>query len=174
MGNAPAPTPSSGTIPPPIPRSSWARSGGCGRLCTRAESVRITVPGSYVLVEAILSAIDDYARARDRQQRILLESTAQRRLTQRYPRRSRWAGELLDESLTRLCCPAMTAVCGELWLASTFLIQQREAQTASARRSAAASSWPADCGSGAEDISNPRTATNHVPFLFNPLLGAEP
>jgi hypothetical protein len=30
-------------------------------LCTRAEHVRMTVPGSYVLVQAIMSAIDDYA-----------------------------------------------------------------------------------------------------------------
>jgi len=30
-------------------------------LCTRAESVRVTVPGSYILVQAIMSAIDDYA-----------------------------------------------------------------------------------------------------------------
>lgn len=30
-------------------------------LCTRAEHVRATVPGSHVLVKAIMSAIDDYA-----------------------------------------------------------------------------------------------------------------
>jgi hypothetical protein len=30
-------------------------------LCTRAEHVRPTVPGSYILVQAIMSAIDDYA-----------------------------------------------------------------------------------------------------------------
>jgi hypothetical protein len=30
-------------------------------LCTRAEHVRMTVPGSHVLVQAIMSAIDDYA-----------------------------------------------------------------------------------------------------------------
>jgi hypothetical protein len=30
-------------------------------LCTRAESARMTVPGSYLLVQAIMSAIDDYA-----------------------------------------------------------------------------------------------------------------
>jgi len=30
-------------------------------LCTRAESARMTVPGSHVLVQAIMSAIDDYA-----------------------------------------------------------------------------------------------------------------
>jgi hypothetical protein len=31
------------------------------RLCTRAEHVRMAMPGSYILVEAIMSAIDDYA-----------------------------------------------------------------------------------------------------------------
>jgi hypothetical protein len=31
------------------------------RLCTSAESARMTVPGSYLLVEAIMHAIDDYA-----------------------------------------------------------------------------------------------------------------
>jgi hypothetical protein len=30
-------------------------------LCTRAEHVRITVPGSAILVHGIMSAIDDYA-----------------------------------------------------------------------------------------------------------------
>ena len=30
-------------------------------LCTDAEHVRMTAPGSYILVQAILSAIDDYA-----------------------------------------------------------------------------------------------------------------
>jgi hypothetical protein len=30
-------------------------------LCTHAEHVRPTVPGSYILVQAIMSAIDDYA-----------------------------------------------------------------------------------------------------------------
>ena len=30
-------------------------------LCTRAEHVRMAMPGSYILVEAIMSAIDDYA-----------------------------------------------------------------------------------------------------------------
>jgi hypothetical protein len=30
-------------------------------LCTRAEHVRMTVPGSYILVQAIMLAIDDYA-----------------------------------------------------------------------------------------------------------------
>jgi hypothetical protein len=30
-------------------------------LCTRAEHVRAKVPGSFVLVQAIMSAIDDYA-----------------------------------------------------------------------------------------------------------------
>ena len=30
-------------------------------LCTRAEHVRMTVPGSHILVQAIMSAIDDYA-----------------------------------------------------------------------------------------------------------------
>jgi hypothetical protein len=30
-------------------------------LCTRAEHVRMTVPGSYILIQAIMSAIDDYA-----------------------------------------------------------------------------------------------------------------
>ena len=30
-------------------------------LCTRAEHVRVTTPGSYILVQAIMSAIDDYA-----------------------------------------------------------------------------------------------------------------
>ena len=30
-------------------------------LCTRAEHVRMTVPVSHVLVQAIMSAIDDYA-----------------------------------------------------------------------------------------------------------------
>jgi hypothetical protein len=30
-------------------------------LCTRAEHVRMTVPGSAILVQAIMSAIDDYA-----------------------------------------------------------------------------------------------------------------
>ena len=30
-------------------------------LCTRLEHVRMTVPGSHVLVQAIMSAIDDYA-----------------------------------------------------------------------------------------------------------------
>jgi hypothetical protein len=30
-------------------------------LCTRAEHVRMTVPGSHVLVQAIMSAINDYA-----------------------------------------------------------------------------------------------------------------
>lgn len=29
--------------------------------CTRAEQVRAKVPGSHVLVQAIISAIDDYA-----------------------------------------------------------------------------------------------------------------
>jgi hypothetical protein len=33
-------------------------------LCTRAEHVRMTVPGSPVLVQAIMSAIDDYASAK--------------------------------------------------------------------------------------------------------------
>jgi hypothetical protein len=31
------------------------------RLCNRAEHVRMTVPGSHVMVQAIMSAIDDYA-----------------------------------------------------------------------------------------------------------------
>ena len=30
-------------------------------LCTRAEYVRMKVPGSHMLVQAIMSAIDDYA-----------------------------------------------------------------------------------------------------------------
>jgi hypothetical protein len=30
-------------------------------VCTRAERVRMTVPGGHVLVQAIMSAIDDYA-----------------------------------------------------------------------------------------------------------------
>jgi hypothetical protein len=30
-------------------------------LCTRAEHVRMTAPGSAILVQAIMSAIDDYA-----------------------------------------------------------------------------------------------------------------
>ena len=30
-------------------------------LCTRAEHVRVKVPGSYILVQAIMSAIDDFA-----------------------------------------------------------------------------------------------------------------
>jgi hypothetical protein len=30
-------------------------------LCTRAEHVRAKVPGSHILVQAIISAIDDYA-----------------------------------------------------------------------------------------------------------------
>ena len=30
-------------------------------LCTRSERVRATVPGSHILVQAIMSAIDDYA-----------------------------------------------------------------------------------------------------------------
>jgi hypothetical protein len=30
-------------------------------LCTRAEHVRVSVPGSYILIQAIMSAIDDYA-----------------------------------------------------------------------------------------------------------------
>ena len=30
-------------------------------LCTRAEHVRMTVPGSHVLVQSSKSAIDDYA-----------------------------------------------------------------------------------------------------------------
>jgi hypothetical protein len=30
-------------------------------LCTRAEHVRASVPGSYILIQAIMSAIDDYA-----------------------------------------------------------------------------------------------------------------
>jgi hypothetical protein len=30
-------------------------------LCTRAEHVRMTMPGSHILVQAIMSAIDDYA-----------------------------------------------------------------------------------------------------------------
>jgi hypothetical protein len=30
-------------------------------LCTRAEHVRMTKPGSHVLVQAIMAAIDDYA-----------------------------------------------------------------------------------------------------------------
>jgi hypothetical protein len=30
-------------------------------LCARAEHVRMTVPGSYILVQAIMSAIDDFA-----------------------------------------------------------------------------------------------------------------
>ena len=54
--------------PRPGPRSaidtrpiSWPRAGRVWHLCTRAESARMTVPGSYVLVQAIMSAIDDYA-----------------------------------------------------------------------------------------------------------------
>jgi hypothetical protein len=35
--------------------------GRVWHLCTRAESARMTVPGSHVLVQAIMSAIDDYA-----------------------------------------------------------------------------------------------------------------
>jgi hypothetical protein len=35
-------------------------STGLRHLCTRAEHVRMTVPGSHVLVQAIMSAIDDY------------------------------------------------------------------------------------------------------------------
>jgi len=30
-------------------------------MCTRADRVRMTVPGSYALVQAIMTAIDDYA-----------------------------------------------------------------------------------------------------------------
>jgi hypothetical protein len=36
-------------------------------LCTRAEHVRVTVPGSYVLVQAIMSAIDDFAETGNRE-----------------------------------------------------------------------------------------------------------
>jgi hypothetical protein len=32
-------------------------------LCTRAEHVRMTMPGSPILVQAIMSAIDDYMRS---------------------------------------------------------------------------------------------------------------
>jgi hypothetical protein len=35
------------------------------------------VPGSYTLIEAIKTAIDDYAERRNRQPRVLLESAAQ-------------------------------------------------------------------------------------------------
>jgi hypothetical protein len=33
-------------------------------LCTRAERVRVTMPGSRILVQAIMSAIDDMRSAR--------------------------------------------------------------------------------------------------------------
>ena len=45
------------TDPSPFMEALWRAR----HLCTRAEQVRAKVPGSHVLVQAIISAIDDYA-----------------------------------------------------------------------------------------------------------------
>jgi hypothetical protein len=50
----------SGTTRKPIHPGLWRRLRKCG-ISALAEHVRATVPGSYILIQAIMSAIDDYA-----------------------------------------------------------------------------------------------------------------